>query len=122
MKSKQLLIVLAALAASACGPFHMGSRERATLIFSNESVDQADVFATIGSSQTVRVATVFALRTDTIQVPTSVTDQAGGQTSFIVRQLGRSIRPSTGPITLRSTDVVRVRLPSDGRTLFVTPY
>jgi len=99
----------------------MGSRERATLIFTNDSVDQADVYATIGSSQTIRVGTVFSLRTDTLAVPTSVTEQAGGQTTFIVRQLGRSYHPSTGPVTLRSSDVIRVRLPSDGRSLFVTP-
>src|SRR3954466_4476567 len=111
MKTKHILIGLTALIASACGPFHMGSRERATLIFTNESVDQADVYATIGSSQTIRVGTVFSLRTDTLSVPVTVTDQTGGQTNFIVRQLGRSYRPSTGPITLRSTDVIRVRLP-----------
>ena len=121
MNTRLLLIAFATLAAAACGPFHMGSRERATLIFTNESVDQADVFATIGSSQTIRVGTVFSLRTDTLSVPESVTEQAGGRTNFIVRQLGRSYRPSTGPITLRSTDVVRVRLPSDGRSLFVMP-
>jgi hypothetical protein len=121
MKAGYFLMAATLLASAACGPFHMGSRERATLIFSNESIDQADVYATIGSSQTVRIGTVFALRTDTLTVPTSVTEQAGGQTQIVARILAHSYRPASGPFTLRSSDVVRVRLTSDERSLFITP-
>ena len=119
MRHKSLLIALAVIA-TACGPFHRGSRERATVIFTNETLDQADVYATISAS-TIRIGSVFAARTDTLMVPTSVTDH-GGQTSIVARLLGRSYQPSTGPITLRATDRIRVRLTSDGRNMFVTPY
>jgi hypothetical protein len=119
MRMKTLILALIAVIAIACGPFHMGSRERATVIFTNETLDQADVYATISAS-TVRLGSVFASRTDTLTVPSSVTDH-GGQTSIVARLLARSLQPSTGPITLRPTDRIRVRLSADGRNLFVTP-
>jgi hypothetical protein len=121
MRSRQFLIATALLAAAACGPFHLGNRERAQLIFTNESTEQADVYALISSTQTVRLGTVFALRTDTLSVPNSVTDQTGGTTNIVARLLARSYQPSTGTLVLHANDVLRVRLSSDGRNLFVTP-
>lgn len=106
--------------AAGCGPFRLGSSERATIIFTNESLDQADVYATLSGTQTVRLGTVLATRTDTLNVPRAVTDQ-GGSTSIVARLLARTYQPSTGPIFLRSTDVLRVRLTGDGRSLIVTP-
>lgn len=109
-----------ALAGAACGPFHLGSRDQATVIFSNETLNQATVYA-LELSQPVRIGTVLALHTDTLRVPSSVIRANGGQTSIVARILTQSYQPSSGPITLRTDDVIRVRLSSDGRSLFVTP-
>lgn len=121
-KTKVLAVALAVLTmiTAACGPFHMGSRERAVVIFTNESLDQADVYATIGATTPVRIGTVLANRTDTLFVPNDVTDR-GGTFSIVARVFTRNLQPSTGPITLRSGDQIRVRLPVDARILIVTP-
>ena len=39
-----------ALAGAACGPFHLGPRDLATVIFTNDSLEQADVYATIANA------------------------------------------------------------------------
>jgi hypothetical protein len=121
MRTRNYLTATLVLAAAACGPFHLGNRERATLIFTNESTEQADVYAMISSTQRVRIGTVSGLRTDTLTVPNSVTDNAGGTTNIVARLLARNYQPSTGTLVLHSDDVLRVRLSSDGRNLFVTP-
>ena len=110
-----------ALAGAACGPFHLGPRDLATVIFTNDSLEQADVYATIAIADAVRIGTVLATTTDTLTVPSSVTTQAGGQTNIYARLLARSGRPATGLISLRPSDVIRVRLTADARALFVTP-
>jgi hypothetical protein len=108
------------MSAAACGPLRMGNNQRATLIFSNETLDQADVFATIAGTQTVRIGTVLSRRTDTLTVPASVTGQ-GGNTNIVVHMLAQSYTPSSGPVTLRAGDVLTVRLPPDARSLVVLP-
>lgn len=120
MKLTKMLVVLTALAATACGPLHMGSRERAAVVFTNDSPEQADVYALVGSSETVRIGTVLSTRTETLYLPTSITDQ-GGQTRIIVRLLARNAQRATGVLTLRATDQVKVRLTSDARDLIVSP-
>jgi hypothetical protein len=114
-------VILIAVLTTACGPFHLGTRQRATVIFTNETTDQADIYATIADVQSVRLGTVLALRTDTLLVPENVTQQATGQTNIVARLLGHSFQPSTGRMSLSASDVIRVRLSSDGRNLFVTP-
>jgi hypothetical protein len=120
MRFSKTLVVLTALAAIACGPLHLGSRERAAVVFTNDSGEQADVYALVGSSETVRLGTVLSARTETLYLPTSITDQ-GGQTRIIVRLLARNAQRATGVLTLRATDQVKVRLTSDARSLVVTP-
>lgn len=121
MRLSRILIALTALAGTACGPFHLGSRDLATVIFTNDSLQQADVYATIANADAVRIGTVLAARTDTLTVPSSVTTQAGGQTNIVARLLAGNAQPSTGLISLRPSDVIRVRLTADARALFVTP-
>jgi hypothetical protein len=113
---------LAALFAlgAACGPFHMGSDPHATLIFSNESMDQADVYATGSDGLPIRIGTVFAGRTDTLTVPSTVIGQ-GGNVNISAHLLARSAVPRSGPITVRAGDQFAVRLPSDETMLVVLP-
>src|SRR5690348_1180916 len=53
-------VLIAAMASlGACGPLHRGNgpTQTATVIFSNESIDQADVYAVVSGSQAVRIGT-----------------------------------------------------------------
>jgi hypothetical protein len=116
------LIVLAAVVAgvAACGPFHRGSGQPpAYLYFTNESLDQADVYATLPGNQPIRIGTVFAGRTDTLTVPADMA--ARGNFNVFARLLARSARPSTGPIAIRPGEHLQVRLPLDQRLLVVLP-
>src|SRR5687767_2810089 len=101
-----------ALLPLACGPLNRGSGQRAMIIFTNESIDQADVYAVISGSDAIRLGSVLPTRTDTLYVPRSVADRAG-QTSIVARLLARTMQPSTGPLSLDSRDVIRVRLSPD---------
>lgn len=110
--------IVGLLAAAACVPAK--GRQRAILIFTNDSLDQATVYATILGGNAVRIGTVMGLHTDTLTVPSTVTDQSG-PTTIVARLLARSYQPSTGYLTLRAEDVFHIRLSSDGRSLFVAP-
>jgi len=116
------LIVLTAVVAgvAACGPYHRGSGQPpAYLYFTNESLDQADVYATLPGNQPTRIGTVFAGRTDTLTVPADMA--ARGNFNVFARLLARSARPSTGPIAIRPGEHLQVRLPLDQRLLVVLP-
>jgi hypothetical protein len=115
--------MLAALAAgaAACGPFHRGAGSQpAFLYFTNESLDQADVFAVFPGNQPIRIGTVFAGRTDTLKVPPEVANR-GENVNVIARLLARSGVPSSGPISIHPGDVLQVRLPVDQKMLVVLP-
>lgn len=106
---------------AACGPFHRGAGpEPAVLYFSNESLDQADVYAVTSAGQAVRIGTVFAGRTDTLVVPPDVAAR-GENVNVVARLLANPARPSTGPIPIRPGDKVQIRLPIDLKLLVVQP-
>ena len=108
-------------AVAACGPFHRGAgTQPAILVFTNESTDQADVFAVFPGNQPIRLGTVFAGRTDTLTVPPEVTGR-GENVNVFARLLARSARPSSGPIPIRPGDQLRVTLPLDQKMLTVLP-
>ena len=113
-------VLALALLSLGCGPFNRGARERTMVIFTNDSLEQADVYAVISGIDAVRLGTVQPTRTDTLYVPRSVSDRAG-QTSLVARLLARTFQPSTGPLSFDGWDVIRIRLSPDGRTLFVLP-
>jgi hypothetical protein len=117
-----------ALALAMAGSFDTASRGRfmqngqpaATVIFANESMNQADVYAVLAGGQSQRIGTVFAGRTDTLDIPSNVTS-AGGTVSIVARLLAHAYAPSTGPLTLNPGDRIRVTLPSTARSLSVLP-
>jgi len=116
-----ILFAAAALAAVACGPFQKGQGPPpAYLIFTNESLDQADVYAVLSGNQPIRIGTVAAGRTDTLTVPPEVVTR-GENVNVVARLLARSSRPSSGPIPLHPGDRLEVRLPIDQKMLVVLP-
>ena len=111
----------AALGAAACGPFHRGAGQPpAYLYFTNESLDQADVYAALPGNQPIRIGTVMAGRTDTLTVPPDIVGR-GQNVNIVARLLARSSAPSSGPIPLHPGDRLVVRLPVDQKLLVVLP-
>ena len=107
---------------ASCSRFmHHGADQPATqVIFVNQSLDQADVFAVMDAGQPIRIGTVFAGRTDTLTVPTDVVNR-GGNVSIAARLLAHSYVPRTGPLVLSPGQVLQVTLPSNANTLTVLP-
>jgi hypothetical protein len=108
----------------ACSPLR---RQRAPLsdaspvvIFENQSLEQAAVYAVARGGPGVRIGTVQAGRTDTLAVGAGALD-ASGSVTIVARLLARSRTPNTGPLTLQPGDRILVRLPPDARLLSVLP-
>jgi hypothetical protein len=108
--------------AAACGHLGMGGpgAEDALIVFHNESLDQADVFAVAPGTNFERIGTVFPGRTDTLRVRASMVATGSG-VNIVARLLARSNTPSTGNIPLHSGDMFDVRLNSDGRSMSALP-
>ena len=120
-----LLLLLAATslgAAASCGRFHRSPDDPpdAYLLFSNESLYQADVFIVVPGTEARRVGTVMGGRTDTLTVPRDMTMRAGSL-SIVARIFARSAAPSSGPLTISPGEVLRVTLPSNEKLLTVLP-
>jgi hypothetical protein len=107
---------------AACAPFHRGASDQpATLLyFTNESLDQADVFAVLPGNPPIRIGTVMAGQTDTLTVPRDLAAR-GQNVNVVARLLARSTRPSSGPLPIHPGDRLTVRLPVDEKLLVVLP-
>ena len=118
---RSLGTALALAATAACGGFRntQSAQERAVISFTNESLDQADVYA-VTSSQSIRIGTVLAGRTENLVVPGDIAFR-GQNLNVVARLLAQSRRPSTGPISLSPGQRIEVRLPMDQRQLVVLP-
>jgi len=115
-----MIFAVAAVGAAACAPLHKGKGQPpAYLYFTNESLDQADVYAVLPGDQPVRIGTVAAGRTDTLTVPPEISSR--GNVNVVARLLARSARPSSGPIPLHPGDRLAIRLPIDQKMLVVLP-
>ena len=114
-------IAFALAATTACGGFRntQSAQERAVIAFTNESLDQADVYAVTGT-QSIRIGTVLAGRTENLVIPGDIAFR-GQNLNVVARLLAQSRRPSTGPITLSPGQRIEVRLPMDQRQLVVLP-
>ena len=120
---RAMLVAFAAMiaTATACGPFRRGSGQPpALLYFTNESLDQADVYAVAPGGSPIRIGTVFGGRTDTLTVPTDIASR-NDNVNLVARLLARSAAPSSGPIPIHPGDRLSVRLPIDQKMLVVLP-
>jgi len=112
---------IAAATVAACGTIHRGSGQPpALLYFTNESLDQADVYAVSSGGASIRIGTVSGGRTDTLTVPRDVVAR-NDNVNLVARLLARSATPSSGPIPIRPGDHLAVRLPIDQKMLVVLP-
>ena len=118
----QLVALSAAALTAACShnpPENMPADAQAAVVFANESLTQSDLFAVIsGSSESRRLGTVFAGRTDTLRVPYEFTRRGG--VSLVARMLtGGAV--SSGVLSIQPGDTVTVRLPMTRNMLVVLP-
>jgi hypothetical protein len=111
------------LGAAACGPIRADSNlapgERAIVYFTNESLDQADVYAITSGTLRTRIGTVMAGRTEALAIPSTVI--GAGNVTVVARLLARSGYIGTGPFTLQAGDEYSVRLASGASTLVLLP-
>jgi hypothetical protein len=113
------LILLAG--AAACVPLRRSAGPPpARLVFTNESLDQADVFVVIPGVHARRIGTVMAGRTDTLVVPADLVTR-GGSLNIVARLFARSGAVQSGPVSIYPGEQYRVRLPLSGRLLSFLP-
>ena len=117
---RTLVSLSTALLLTACGPFHRGGPPDAAIIFHNDSIDQADVYAVGSGGDPIRIGTVFAGRTETLRVPSTATG-ATSRINVIARIFASGRVVSSGPFTIESGETMDVRLTSDEKMLAVLP-
>jgi hypothetical protein len=120
--ARPLLLVLLLLVSASCSRGRLEEidpNEGATLVFTNESLAQAELFVVTQGGGARKLATVMAGRTEEVRVPPDIVRRGG--LNLVTRLFGRSGTPSSGSLTLRPGDRLTVRLPIDGRSLFVVP-
>jgi hypothetical protein len=119
-----LRIVSAMLIAvvAACSSARRGgpAAEPAYLVFSNNSLTQADVFIVSPGFGSRRVGTVMSGQTDTLRVPADIATR-GGTVNIVARLLARNQTPQTGPVSIFPGEMYDVRLQTDGRLLSFLP-
>ena len=95
----------------ACGPPRRRGPDpdAATVIFINDTGEQANVFAVVPGSQPVKIGTIYALRTETFRVPGIVTGRPNG-VRIVADLLARRGSRATDPISLPPGSAVQVRL------------
>jgi hypothetical protein len=110
-------------ATGSCGRFHSGAEPGTgptTIVFQNESLDQADLFAVRRSAGALRIGTVMAGRTDTLQIGTGEIP-AGESVDFVARLLARRSAPHSGLVAVLPGQWLTVTLPSTANILSVLP-
>jgi hypothetical protein len=88
--------------------------------FTNEGLDQVDVYAVRSSSGRRRLASVAAGRSETFTVPRDLVFSAGPVTIIAVPLASNRV-VSTGPITIRPGDRLAITMPVTQNTLTVLP-
>ena len=118
----RLLVVASASLLAACSlnrPTEESGYQPVAVVFANESLQQADVFAVVsGGGEARRLGTVMAGRTETLRVGADLAIR--GSVSLVARlQNGRTL--STGVVPLHPGDTVHVQVPMNPNTLVFLP-
>ncbi|HUQ84555.1 MAG TPA: hypothetical protein VM076_25600 [Gemmatimonadaceae bacterium] len=108
------------LAAMGCGGVRRGPAEPpVTIIFTNDTIDQATVYVVAAGADFRRIGTVIPGKTETLTVPSDFTNR--GTVNIVARLLARSNVPQTGTVTISPGQRYEVRLQADGRVLTFLP-
>ena len=92
----------------------------ATISFSNESTEQATVWAIGSSGERWRIGTVMPGRTERLRVPSGAL-AASATVHVVARPLASRDVLTTGPVSLQAGESLTVRLPSAANMLVVLP-
>jgi hypothetical protein len=114
------VISLVVIVAAACTPLRRGGPGDPVLMVTNQSNDQADIYALGSGGEPVRIGTIFAGRTEPLRVPAAVTG-AAHRVNVIARIFATSRVAASGPFTLEPGDTMTVTLSSDAKLLSVLP-
>ena len=104
----------------ACGPLYRGGPPDAVVLFNNQSLNQADVYAVRTGGPQIRIGSVIANRRETLRVPSSMT-AAGSDLTIVARTVSANRVARSGPIPLVAGDTIEVTLSIDERALTVLP-
>lgn len=106
---------------AACGPARRGAAVPPTeLLFTNESLSQADVYIVAQGLGTRRIGSVMSGQTTRLLVPASLATR-GGVVNIVARLLAHSGILQTGPVSISPGERYEVRLPSGGRIISFLP-
>ena len=118
---RSLVAVVLGVSAAACGRYAKGSGQPpATIVFINESIDQATVYVVAPGVEFRRVGTVIPGRTETLTIPADMIARAG-TLNIVARLLARPEVPQTGPVTMRAGERYEVRLSANARIMSFLP-
>ncbi len=122
LRRARLLVVASVSLVAACArnqPLEETSYAPAAVVFSNESLSQADLFAVIsGGGEARRLGTVMAGRTETLRLGSDLAIR--GNVSLVARILNGGTR-STGVVPIHPGDTVHVQLPLNQSMLVFLP-
>jgi hypothetical protein len=116
------LVVVAALAAacsSATRTGTAGTDRPAVILFTNQALDQAAVYAIRSGGDVRRIGTVPSGRTETIVLPRDFV--SAGSITIVAVPLASNRAASTGPVTMRPGDRYAVTLPTSENILSLLP-
>lgn len=113
-------VLVSAVTVAACGPFHRGGTPSSEILFHNQSIDQADVYALPPGGDPVRIGTVMGEKTNRLTVPFSVSG-AADRVNIIARVFPSSRIVASGPFTLPPGGMMDVTLAADENLLSVLP-
>ena len=123
---RRLALFAALVTSAACaarkgeGPEDAITLPPPVVVFNNQSIYQASVYALTSSGSRLRIGVVQAGRRESLHVPSSA---MGGDrnVTFVARMLSRNFTPSSGSIGLMPGDTIEVILTNDGTALTVLP-
>lgn len=110
--------LLTTVTLAGCGPFHRGAQPEPEILFHNQSIDQADVYAMGSGGDPIRIGTVYGQKTDRLKVPDL---GASDRVNIIARVFPSSRVVASGPFTLLPGGVMDVTLPQEENMLAVLP-
>ena len=112
------VLLSSAATIAGCGPFHRGAQLEPEILFRNQSIDQADVYAMGPGGDPIRIGTVFGEKTERLKVQDV---GASDRVNIIARIFPSSRIVASGAFTLVPGGVMEVTLPSSENTLAVLP-